>query len=86
MESNNELIEIDIKNCMCYYCDDIMRVVDIKFYKILLDKKSNENFLTYDISYKTFIGTKPLCIRFDEIDGFIKVYDRIRYLVLFGTE
>ena len=29
------------------------------------------------------MGAKPLGIRFDEIDGFIKIYDRIRYLVLF---
>ena len=25
-------------------------------------------------------------IRFDKIDGFIRVYDRTRYLVLFGRE
>ena len=33
MESNDELKEIDIKNCMCYYFDDIMRVMgsDIDF-------------------------------------------------------
>ena len=30
------------------------------------------------------MGSKPLRIRFDEIDGFIKIYDGIRYLVLFG--
>ena len=29
---------------------------------------------------------KPLCVRFDEIDGFIRVYDGTRYLVLFGSE
>ena len=29
------------------------------------------------------MGAKPLRIRFDEIDGFITVYDGIRYLVLF---
>ena len=28
------------------------------------------------------MGKNPLCIRFDEIDGFIKVYSGIRYLVL----
>ena len=32
------------------------------------------------------IGAKPLCIRFDKIDGFIRVYDGTRYLALFGTE
>ena len=28
---------------------------------------------------------KPLHFRFDEIDGFIRVYDGTRYLVLFGS-
>ena len=32
---------------------------------------------------KTLMGAKPLCIRFDKIDGFIRVYDGTRYLVLF---
>ena len=31
------------------------------------------------------MGSKGLHIRFDEIDGFIKIYDGIRYLVLFGS-
>ena len=31
------------------------------------------------------MGSVPLCIRFDEIDGFIKIYDVIRYLVLSGS-
>ena len=30
------------------------------------------------------MGSKPLHTRFDEIDGFIKVYNGIRYLVLLG--
>ena len=29
------------------------------------------------------MGTKPLRIRFHEMDGFIKIQDKIRYLVLF---
>ena len=31
-------------------------------------------------------GAKPLCIRFDRVDGFVRVYDGIRYLVLFDPE
>ena len=27
-----------------------------------------------------------MCIRFDKIDGFIKIFDESRYLVLFGSE
>ena len=42
--------------------------------------------MIYEISYKTLIGTKPLHIRFDKVDGFIKVYDGIKYLVLFGPK
>ena len=41
-----------------------MRVTDIDF-DILLDKKSYktfENILIYDVSYKTFMGAKSLCI------------------------
>ena len=29
MKSNNKSKEIDIKNCTCYYFDDIMRAWDI---------------------------------------------------------
>ena len=80
MESKDKLKEIDIKNRTCYYFDDIMIFRDIDFGKFLLDKKSyktQENILIYDIWYKIFMGAKPLRIRFDEIDGFIKIHDRI---------
>ena len=39
----------------------------------------------YDISYKTSTGPKPLRIRFDKIDEFIRTRDdKFRHLVLFG--
>ena len=44
------------------------------------------NILIYDISCKTLIDPKPLCIRFDKISGFVRIYDRTRYLILFGSE
>ena len=84
MKGKDELKEIDIKNCACYYFDDIMGVRDIDFSNILLDEKSyktQENILIYGISYRTFMGSIPLCISFDKIDGFIKIYDGIEYLV-----
>ena len=34
----------------------------------------------------TLIDTKPFHIRFSKIDGFIRVYDGTRYLVLFRSE
>ena len=42
--------------------------------------------MIYHISYKTWIDSKPLHIGFDEIDGFIRVYDGTRHLTLLGTE
>ena len=39
--------------------------------------------MIYDISYKTSTGAKSLRIRSDKIDGFIKIHDKIRYLILF---
>ena len=38
------------------------------------------------ISCNTLIGAKPVHIRFDKVDVFIRAYDGIRYLVLLGGE
>ena len=51
-----------------------------------MDEKSYENILVYKISYKNLIGAKSMRIRLDKIDGFIRIYNGKRYLVLFGTE
>ena len=75
MESNNKLKEIGIKNCPCYFFDDIIKLEDFVFNNSLINENSYENILVYDISYKTLIGVKPLRIRFDKVNGFIRVYD-----------
>ena len=85
MDSNNELKEIDIKNRTCYYFDDIIKIENLDLDNISINKKSYEYILVYNISYKTLIYAKPFRIRFDKIDGFIRVYDETRYLVLFGS-
>ena len=46
---------------------------------ILIDEKSYKNIWVYNISYKTLIDSKPLCISFYKIDRFIKVYDGTRF-------
>ena len=70
---NNELKKVRIKHCTCCYFDDIIKLEDFDFDNILIDEKSYKNILIYDISYKTLIGSKPLHIRFDKIDGFIGI-------------
>ena len=82
----NNSKEINIKNWACYHFDDIIKIKGFDFDNILLHEKSYKNILVYNILCKTLIGAKPLRFRFDKVDGFIKAYDRTRYLVLFGLE
>ena len=65
---NNEFKTVRFKNGTCYYFDNIIKLEDFDNYNILIDGKLHENILSYNISYKTLIGPKPLCIRFDKID------------------
>ena len=84
MESKNEFKKIDIKNRVCYYFDDIILDLNINFSDILLDEELYENISVYDISYKTSVGPKPFRIKFDKLDGFIRVRGgEFRYLVIF---
>ena len=50
MESNDKLKEIDVKNCTCYYFDEIIKIEDSDP-DILREEKSYENILVYIISY-----------------------------------
>ena len=62
-------IKIDIKNCTCFYFDDMIKIEHFDFNTILVDEKLYENMLLHNISYKTLIGAKPLRIKFDKING-----------------
>ena len=81
---NNEFKKVRIKNR--YYFDETVKLEDIDFVNILIEKKSYENMLIYNISYKALMGPKPLLIRFNKIDGFIRICYGTRYLVLLGPE
>ena len=56
MESKDQLKEIDIKNCMCYYFDNTFTDRDIYSVDVLLDEKM----------YKASTGPKLMLIRFDK--------------------
>ena len=49
-------------------------------------KNHTKIILIYDISYKTLIGPKTLLIRFDKIDGFIRILMELVILTLYGSE
>ena len=50
MKSKNELKEIDIKNCLCYYFDNIIKEAKSNFSNILLDK--NFQVITFHIKLR----------------------------------
>ena len=83
---NNEFNNVCIKNRTCYYFDDVIKLEDFDLDNILIEENSHENILIYYISLKTLIDLKPLRIRFDKINGLIRIYDGTRYLTLFGSE
>ena len=58
---NNEFNKVRIKNRSCYYFNGIIKLEDFDLDEILIDEKSHENILIYDISYKTLID-KNLCV------------------------
>ena len=64
----------------------MIKLVDFGLDNILINEKLHKNILIYNVSYKTLIGSKPLWIRFDKIDGIIRIYDRTRYLTRFDTK
>ena len=45
---NNEVKKVRIKNRMCYYFDDIIKLEE--FDNILIEEKSHENILIYEVS------------------------------------
>ena len=71
---------------MCHYLDGIIKLEGFDVDNILIDEKLHKNILIQDISYKTLIDPNPLRIRFDQTDGFIRIYDGTRYLTSFGSE
>ena len=75
-----------MKNRTCYYFNDIIKLEDFDLDNISIKEKSHKDILICDISFKTLIGSKPLRIIFNKIDGFVRIYDGTRYLTLFGTE
>ena len=61
--------------CMLFYFSDIIKFEDFDFDNILINEKVYKNILIYNILYRALIGPKPQHIRFDKINGFIRVYN-----------
>ena len=77
MEHNDKVKNNSIKNRKCYYFDDINKFEDFYFDDFWIEEKSCKNISVYKISYKTLISAKPMWIRFNKVNGSVKVHDRI---------
>ena len=64
---------------MGYSFDDITESEDFNFDNILIDEKSKENILIYDILYKTLI-VQNLCV----LDS-IKQMDLLKFMIELDT-
>ena len=53
---NNGLKKVCSKNVTGYYFNDIIKLEYFDLDNILIDKKSHENILVCETSYKTLIG------------------------------
>ena len=58
---NNKFKKVRIKNRKCFYYDDIVKLKYFDLDNILIDIKSQENILIFDISCKTLTDQK-LCV------------------------
>ena len=84
MENNELKKKVCIENHIYYF--NMIKLEDFDLDNILIDKKSHEHILIYDIPFKTLTDSKPLHVRFNKIDVIIKIYERSEYLTLFGTK
>ena len=83
MESNGILKEIGIKKTYVLLFRWYIGIENFDLNNILIDENSYENILVYNISYKNLIDSKPLHIRFNKINVFIRVYDgTIRFSII----
>ena len=87
---NKESKKVCIKNCLCYYFEDIIKLKDFNLDNILIEEKSHKTILICDISYKTLIGSKPLLNKL-ELQGFMMELDiehclALKNMMLFMTE
>ena len=69
---NNEFEKVFIKNRMCYYYDDIIKLQGFVLDNNLIGEQWHKNILIYDNPSKTLVDSKPLCIELDKIDRFIQ--------------
>ena len=62
---------------------DICTLILVVFYKTKNYVKKETKIFQFITFQKTSTGRKPLRIKYNKIDGFIKIHNKTRYFVLF---
>ena len=71
MESNDELKEIDIKNCTCYYFDDVMKIVDFNLNNFLIYEKYTKIFWFIRFNTKLWLMLNLWVLTYLEVQNLI---------------
>ena len=77
---SNKFKDIDIKNHMYYFFNDIINIKNFDPNKIKIDEKSYKNILIYyieyvmikDSKYVKIISENPLSLIINEVNGYFK--------------
>ena len=86
--------EINIKNRIYYFFDDVINIKDFDPSLLKIDKKSHKNIGIYYIGYITMKdldlvkinSVNPLYLIISEVDGYIEEINGNKYLTVASTE
>ena len=80
---DRKLKEINTKNCIYYYLNNLININDLDFEKTIWNKKSYKDIFIYYFRYKIPNSEKPFYIAFHKIYWYIKGFQRrTEYLTL----
>ena len=87
---SNKFKDIDTKNCMYYFFNDIINMKNFEPNNVKIDEKSYKNFLIYYIGYVTIKDSKyvninsvnSLCLIFDKMNEYFEQINGDKYLAL----
>ena len=66
---SNSIKDIEVKNCMCYFFDDIISIKNLEQNNIKTDEKSHKNIFIY---YNRYVTIKDL--KYVKINGVNLLY------------
>ena len=66
----NSVKEINVRNRMYYFFDDMINIKNLDSKKIKINEKSYKNILTYYNSYETTNSVKPLYLIINKMNGY----------------